>query len=131
MKKYEYECVVVYSSDIDESSVAAQNAKLTSIVEAHGGTVTHTDVWGRRKLAYKIQKREYGFYVMYLFTGDSSLVADLERQLRINELVMRYLTVCKDKFAPDMKHSNARDTGELPFASDDGIGGDDGADLSA
>lgn len=97
-----YEGVIVYDSALSDSDVAAQLDKVEAIITGHSGQVTKRDVWGRRQLAYKIKKKEFGIYTFLVFSGASSLVADLRRQLRINDSVVRFLVVKKDKFAPDL-----------------------------
>jgi len=96
-----YEAVIVYDSDLTDDAVKSELAKVESLVKAHAGSVERTDLWGRRRLAYKISKKEYGIYVVLVISGDNKLVSDLDRQLKINETVLRHLMVVKDKFAPD------------------------------
>jgi len=100
-----YENVVVFSPDLDEAGIDAQIEKINGIVQAHGGTILKNDKWGRRELAYKIAKKNHGFYVVLVIDGDNSMVADLERQYHINESVLRYLIVLKDKDAPDFSRT--------------------------
>lgn len=107
MAKYQapirpYELVIVYDSDLNEEQVKEELKKVEETIMAHKGTVIKTDLWGRRQLAYQINKKGYGFYVVLVIQGDNQMVADLERQLRINEQVLRSLCVKKDQFAPDL-----------------------------
>ena len=102
-----YEAVIVFDSSLSDADVAAQLDRVEAIIGAHvveGETsqVSKRDVWGRRQLAYKIGKKDYGIYAYMVFSGSSTLVADLRRQLRINDSVIRSLVVKKDKFAPDL-----------------------------
>jgi small subunit ribosomal protein S6 len=101
MKNYKYEAVVIFLSELDEKGVDAQIEKIEGIVTSHTGSVDQKEIWGRRELAYKISKKTHGIYVLFVFTGDMSLVADLDRQLKINESVLRHMIVKKDEFAPD------------------------------
>jgi small subunit ribosomal protein S6 len=101
MKNYKYEAVVIFLSELDEKGVNAQVDKIEAIVTAHSGTIEQKELWGRRELAYKISKKSHGIYVLLVFTGDESVVADLDRQLKINEQVLRHMIVNKDEFAPD------------------------------
>lgn len=107
-----YEAVMILNADLDESAIKEEVSKVGAAVKAHQGTVELTDLWGKRQLSYKINKKDYGFYVYLVFGGDSSLVAELHRQLRINDNVMRYLIVKKDKFAPDPMIRKSKDTGK-------------------
>ncbi len=98
-----YELVVVLDPDLDESGQQAQLQRLIAVITQHGGTIQNQDLWGRRQLAYRIAKKEYGFYVVLQFDGDNTTVSDLDRQLKINESVLRHLIVRKDKYAPDRR----------------------------
>lgn len=102
MKSYRYESVIIFASDLDEKGVNAQLDKVAGIITSHGGTLEKRDIWGRRELAYKIKKRTHGVYTCVVFSGDSAVVADLDRQLKINEGVIRHLVVLKDQYAPDL-----------------------------
>lgn len=97
-----YETVVVFDPSVAEADLAGQYEKIESIIKSHDGAVERKDVWGLRHLAYKINKKDQGYYVVFIHTGGNKLIADLRRQLRINDSVLRFLTVQKDKYAPDM-----------------------------
>ncbi len=101
MKSYRYETVVVFATDMDEAGVNAQIDRIETVVRAHNGSIEKRDIWGRRELAYKIGKRTHGIYCCLVYSGDATLVADLDRQLKINESVLRHLIVEKDAYAPD------------------------------
>ncbi|MFN8389513.1 MAG: 30S ribosomal protein S6 [Bdellovibrionota bacterium] len=96
-----YEAVFVFDSALSESDIAQQLEKIDAIVKSHNGTIDRQDHWGRRDLAYKINKKAQGYYVILVISGDSAVVADLKRQTRINDAVLRSLIVVKDKYAPD------------------------------
>ena len=96
-----YELVVVFDPALTDSDITTQIEKIETVVKAHGGAVEKQDLWGRRDLAYKINKTSQGFYAILVISGDNSLVSDLKRQLRISDSVMRSLIVIKDKYAPD------------------------------
>jgi small subunit ribosomal protein S6 len=101
MKNYKYEAVVIFLSELDEAGVDTQIEKIEATITSHSGSLEQKEIWGRRELAYKIAKKTHGIYVLFVFTGDMSLVADLDRQLKINESVLRHMIVNKDEFAPD------------------------------
>jgi small subunit ribosomal protein S6 len=96
-----YEAVIIFDSDLSDDGVKAELSKVENLVKAHAGSVERSDLWGRRRLAYKIRKKEYGIYVVLVIAGDNTLVSDLDRQLKINEQVLRHLVVIKDQYAPD------------------------------
>ena len=88
-----YEHVFLARQDLSQSQVDALAEQATKIIEDNGGKVTKTETWGLRNLAYKIQKNRKAHYVMLNIDGPGDVVAELERQTRINEDVLRYLTI--------------------------------------
>jgi small subunit ribosomal protein S6 len=127
MKTYRYESVIIFNSDLDEDAVNEQLKKVEGVITAHSGAVESKVIWGRRELAYKIKKRTHGIYVVMVFNGDRTVVADLDRQLKINETVLRHIIVEKNKFAPDWTPGRKLDD-TLPmdgFAAFEGVRTDD------
>ncbi|NPA15743.1 MAG: 30S ribosomal protein S6 [Deferribacteres bacterium] len=88
-----YESVVVFVPELDEKELEEQIQWVKSIIEKNGGEIVKVDNWGKRKLAYEIEKRKEGYYVLFLFRSSGDLVEELERNYRINNNVIRYLTV--------------------------------------
>lgn len=123
-----YELTVIFHPDLDEEGVKNECAKIEAACTAHKGEVLMTDHWGRRPLSYPIKKKQYGVYVLFVLAGDSSLVSDLSRQLRINDQVLRFLAVKKDKFAPDLQHRSGRDRLDDDAFAGIGVGDLDASD---
>lgn len=94
MKKYEL-CVVVTTKIEDEERVATIE-KVKDVITRFGGNVTNVDEWGKRKLAYEIQKMKEGYYYFIQFEGETTVPAELEERLRIEETVLRFLCVKQD-----------------------------------
>lgn len=94
MKKYEL-CVVV-TTKIEDEERAATIEKVKAIIERFGGNVTNVDEWGKRKLAYEIQKMKEGYYYFIQFDASTEVPAEAEQRLRIMEPVMRFLCVKQD-----------------------------------
>jgi len=88
-----YETTFILRPDITDDAQKALIEKFKGIIQAHGGQTLTVEEWGKRKLAYAIQRETRGVYVYMLYTGNNSLVAELERNLRITEQVIRFLTV--------------------------------------
>lgn len=88
-----YETTLILRPDVTEDAPKALIEKLKGIIQAHGGETLAVEEWGKRKLAYVIKRESRGVYVYLLYTGNNSLVAELERNLRITESVLRFLTV--------------------------------------
>ena len=91
-----YELAVVLSAKIEDEERAAAMEKITDMITRLGGTVTDVDEWGKKRLAYEIQKMREGFYYFIHFDADSQLPAQLEERMRIAENVLRYLIVRPD-----------------------------------
>ena len=93
----QYELMLILDPNIDERTVAPAVDKLLGVIREEGGTVEKVDVWGRRRLAYDIAKRGEGIYAVVDLKAQSSTVSELDRQLRINETVLRAKVLRKDK----------------------------------
>lgn len=85
----QYEMMMILSPEIDERAIASTVEKLIAVVPAEGGTVENTDIWGRRRLAYEIAKKSEGVYAVIDFTATPATTKELERQLGLNESVLR------------------------------------------
>ena len=88
-----YEHVFLARQDLSQAQVDALAATATEIVEAGKGKVTKTETWGLKNLAYKIDRNRKAHFVMLNIDAPGSVVEELERQTRINEDVLRYLTI--------------------------------------
>ena len=95
MNKYEL-CVVV-SAKIEDEERAKVIDKCKAYVERFGGTITEVDEWGKKKLAYEIQKMKEAFYYFIRFEAESTAPAELESRVRIMDHVIRYLCVRADE----------------------------------
>jgi small subunit ribosomal protein S6 len=88
-----YESVFIARQDISGAQVDSLTESFTNIIQEGGGQVTKKEFWGLRSLAYKIKKNRKGHYVLLNIDGPSDAVLEMERNMRINEDVIRYLTV--------------------------------------
>ncbi len=88
-----YEHVFLARQDLSQSQVDSLAQEATKIVEDNEGKVVMTETWGLRTLAYKIQKNRKAHYVMLRLDAPGPVIAELERQTRINEDVLRFLTI--------------------------------------
>ncbi|WP_128892837.1 30S ribosomal protein S6 [Erythrobacter sp. HKB08] len=88
-----YEHIFLARQDLSQSQVDALAAQATEIVEQNDGKVTKTETWGLKNLAYKIDRNRKAHFVMLNIEGPGSVVSELERQTRINEDVIRYMTI--------------------------------------
>jgi small subunit ribosomal protein S6 len=81
--------MVILNPEIDERQVAPNLDKFLKVITADGGSIDNVDIWGRRRLAYEIQKKTEGVYAVVNFTATSAATQELDRQLNLSELVMR------------------------------------------
>ena len=88
-----YELTVVVNAKIEDDVRVATVEKVKEYVARYGGTVTNVDEWGKKRLAYEIQKMKEGFYYFIQFEADATAPAEIERHVRIMENVIRYLRV--------------------------------------
>ena len=88
-----YELAVVVSAKIEDEERAAVVDKCKALIERFGGTITNVDDWGKKRLAYEIQKMKEGFYYFIQFEAESSAPAEIEGRIRIMDNVLRYLVV--------------------------------------
>ena len=92
-----YEHVFLARQDLSQAQVDALAATATEIVEAGQGKVTKTETWGLKNLAYKIDRNRKAHFVLLNIEAPGSVIEELERQNRINEDIIRYLTVRVDE----------------------------------
>ena len=85
----QYEVMVILDPDLDERTVAPSLDTYLNVVRQAGGTVDNVDVWGKRRLAYEINKKSEGIYAVIDLTADPAAVKELDRQLTLNESVVR------------------------------------------
>ena len=86
---HKYELMVILDAAIDERTVAPSLDKFLNVIRNGGGTIDSVDLWGRRRLAYEINKKTEGIYAIVNMTANSADVIELDRQLKISEAVMR------------------------------------------
>src|SRR5579883_109365 len=92
-----YEELFIVRPDEPEEQIDQLIEQLTALIANHGGNVDKSEKWGVRKLAYRVQKRSEGFYVLLQFTANPETVRELERRLRVSDQVMKFLTVRIDE----------------------------------
>ncbi|MCC6855909.1 MAG: 30S ribosomal protein S6 [Microbacteriaceae bacterium] len=86
---HQYELMVILDPEIDERTVAPSLDKFLNVIRTDGGTIDNVDIWGRRRLAYEINKKSEGIYAVVNFTATSAATVELDRQLKLSEAVMR------------------------------------------
>ena len=95
-----YECVYIARQELTAAQTEQLSKDLTKIVSSNSGEIKKQEYWGLRNLAYKIRKNRKGHYTMFHIEAPASTIEELERNMRLNEDILRYLTVKIDKL-PD------------------------------
>jgi len=89
MSPRQYEIMIILDPEVEERTVAPSLDKYLSVVKSDGGTVDKVDIWGRRRLAFDIKKKSEGIYAVVDFTAAPDTAKELDRQLGLNEVVLR------------------------------------------
>ena len=92
-----YEVMYIVNPDTPVETIGKLNEAVGKLVEKEGGSVVRMDDIGMRRLAYPIQKKEDGYYVLFEIDGSGQEIAELERRMRVNDMIMRYITVRVDE----------------------------------
>ena len=92
-----YELAVIVNAKIEDDARAAAVDKCKALIERFGGQITNVDEWGKKKLAYEIDKMNEGFYYFIQFDAEPTAPADIEKRVRIVDGVIRYLLVKQDE----------------------------------
>lgn len=104
-----YETFFIVDPELTEETHTLAGEKLKGIVEANGGTVLTYVSWGKKKLAYPVKKRSQGLYILMEYAGGPELVAELERNMRLDERVLKFITVkLEDRFDPEKEEARKR-----------------------
>lgn len=96
-----YETMFICRQDMTPDAVNDLSKQLGTVIAEGEGTVVKTDNWGLKTLAYKIQKNRKGYYVLMDIDAPAPAVLEMERQIRINEDILRYMTIRVEEFAAE------------------------------
>lgn len=109
MQLRKYESFFIVDPDLPEDAYQGVAQKFRGVVESGGGTVLTYAPWGKKKLAYPVKKKSYGYYVLMEFASGPDLIAELERTMRIDERVLKFITVkLDDEFDPEKEKDRQR-----------------------
>jgi small subunit ribosomal protein S6 len=92
-----YETIVVLHPELDDDGVETQMTNVVSLLEGQGAEIIRSERGGKRRLAYPIEKQRYGYYNLLHFRAEAGVLAELDRMYRLNEQILRHLTVRFDK----------------------------------
>lgn len=91
-----YEVIVIVKSDLTEEDITALIERCQAIITDRKGVIAKVDKWGKRRLAYEINKQKDGFYFLVDFAGDGPIVTELERNFKIDDRILKFMTVKKE-----------------------------------
>ena len=86
---HQYELMVILDPEVDERQVAPKLDGFLKVITGDGGSIENVDIWGRRRLAYEIEKKTEGIYAVVNFTATAATTQELDRQLNLSEQIMR------------------------------------------
>ena len=102
-----YESVLIARQDLGASQVKDIVDNLSNVIKNQGGEVVRVDNWGLKNLAYRIKKNRKGHYVLLNISAPASAISEFERVMRINEDIIRYMTVKVDSFSDANQNSES------------------------
>jgi small subunit ribosomal protein S6 len=91
-----YETLFIVQIDLPDDELISLIERYSEIVTAYKGTIVKIEKWGKRKLAYEIKKQTNGFYVMIDYAGKSAIIDELERNFKIDDKILKFMTIMKD-----------------------------------
>jgi small subunit ribosomal protein S6 len=128
-----YEVMYIVDTDVASDDFTRLSETLQQIVTEQGGTITRTEDMGRRQLAYEISHKSEGHYMLLEIDGTGREIAELERRMRVNDQIVRYLTVRVDEDrqrAEKFKAKRARKASKRPLGGSRGSGRHAGASVA-
>ena len=99
MTKRQYECVLILNAALEDGQIDESLHAVENFISANDGKILDNERWGRKRLAYVLNKSKTGYYSIYRFTASPEMIFELERNFRIDENIIRYLTIQLDKNA--------------------------------
>lgn len=124
-----YESAILVNAALDDQQIEAILSKVKDIITTNGGTIREIENWGRKRLAYPVEKSKIGYYAIYRFDGPSDIVSKLERTYSLDEQILRYVTLKLNNDALEqleknktlsatLKEESASETVEAPVVSE-------------
>lgn len=92
-----YETIFIQNPTLDDETVNKNIEKFKGVIENGGGVIENVDFWGKRKLAYEINKQNEGFYTLINFSAQSELPKELDRIFRISDNILRHIIIKQEK----------------------------------
>lgn len=99
MQTKHYESVVIFNAALEDEQIESNLSRIQETIKNNGGQIVEIDRWGRKRLAYPIQKSKTGYYAIIRYSAPTPLISVLERTFRLDETIIRYLTIVLTKQA--------------------------------
>jgi small subunit ribosomal protein S6 len=99
MKKNAYESAVIINAALDDEQIDSIVSRIKEFITNNGGDIRDIENWGRKRLAYMINKSKIGYYAIFRFDAPTSIISKLERNYTLDEHILRYLTISLDRDA--------------------------------
>jgi small subunit ribosomal protein S6 len=122
-----YESAVIINAALDDEQIQALVSRIKDTIVNNGGEIRDIEDWGRKRLAYVVNKSKVGYYVIYRFNAPPSLITKLERFYVLDEQFLRYLTIKLDNDAVEFLEKNK----EAELSQSDNSGNETGASAEA
>ncbi len=106
MKSDFYESAVLINAVLEDTQIESLINRIKEFITNNGGQITDFENWGRKRLAYPIQKSKIGYYVILRFTAPTNIIAKIERFYNLDENILRYLTIKLNKHALEQIEKN-------------------------
>ena len=108
MAKRTYEVMYIADPETADDVIGKINETVEKLVQTEGGSVVRTDDIGRKRLAYQINKKKEGYYVLFEIEGSGQEIAEIERRMRVNDAIIRYMTVRVDEDRKSAEQKRAK-----------------------
>ncbi len=123
-----YQSVLILKPDLDEAQVDQSAEKITAILKKFGGSVLKLEKWGKKRLAYRVRKSKFGYYLNVYHTCEPGKVPDLEKEYQLYELIIKYLVIrLEERDIERVMNKEAEDSESLMAGEE----GDSPKDLAA
>lgn len=123
-----YQSVLILKPDLDEAQVDQSVEKITAILKKFGGSILKLEKWGKKRLAYRVKKNKFGYYLNIYHTCEPGKVPDLEKEYQLYELVIKYLVIRLEE--SDIERVMSKDA-ETSESSEADAGKDSKKDVTA
>lgn len=116
MATTQYESVVIINAALEDTQIEQAIASVQTNLKSTGGELTDTEDWGRKRLAYNINNAKSGYYLISRFNAEPSVIKEFERTLKLDENVIRYMTIALDKRAIEYLKNSKKPKQEEPVS---------------